>query len=69
MELPPYQADTICPKCGHDKVGTQYQPPFHDSCFDTQCPEKEPERLERRCERCRFAWPQATVPPPLLSRG
>ena len=60
-----FNSAATCPKCGHDTVGTQYQAPHHAACDDT-CRDKKPERLERRCERCRYWWDErcADVPAP-----
>ncbi len=58
--LPEYQPEASCPMCGHEKVGTQYQSAVHPRC-DSECFDKRPEYLERRCERCRYSWEEATI--------
>jgi hypothetical protein len=60
--LTPFNPDSTCPKCGHDTVNTQYQAPYHSACDDT-CRDKKPERLERRCDRCRYWWGEAVLDP------
>lgn len=50
-----YNPDASCPKCGHDKVGTEYVPERQKrSPGDWREPYHE--HQERRCERCRYAW-------------
>lgn len=58
--MPPFDAASICPKCGHDKVNTVYQESRHPSCDDF-CRDKLPERLERWCDRCRYRWAEACI--------
>lgn len=58
--MAPFNPDATCPKCGHDKVGTLHQEPLHQSC-DPSCRDNLPERLQRRCERCRYDWNEAVI--------
>lgn len=61
---PQYNPDATCPKCRHDDVSTRWQdakePCRHPSCLtrSDDCA-GWPERLQRRCERCRFGWFEA----------
>lgn len=60
MSLPMFDPSTPCPKCGYGTVGVQYQPEAHLAC-KWPCKDQKPERLERRCERCRFSWDEAVI--------
>lgn len=62
--LDPFDPDQLCPKCGHDRIHTSYQP---DSSH-YECPigkrlrsSHAAEHLERRCLRCHFVWEQLVV--------
>lgn len=68
VELPPFNADATCPKCGHDDVDTWYQLTAH--CHGKGwCAAREAhylarkcceaEHLHRICKRCRFGWAEA----------
>lgn len=61
MTLPPFGADAKCPKCGHDKIVTQYHGP--DSCrWDAYCPGRGgPEHLKRKCIQCFYTWAKETL--------
>lgn len=64
-DVKPYDATSVCPKCGHDKVGTRYEGPIEqDPCwYDRKYKPvgkwPEAEYQHRTCERCRYEWPQS----------
>ena len=55
-----FNADAICPKCGHDQVGVFwcaggcYTFRQQDECCKT-------EHLHRTCQRCRYTWCEACL--------
>ena len=61
MRLGRYNPDAICPKCGHDEVGTFH----HDSSspMDKFWPDLEDrEYLSRTCRRCHYEWAECPTP-------
>lgn len=62
--LPPFSGDDpTCVKCGKAGARTNYRPPL-DTVADLWDPDRFPvkgEYLERKCRRCDYAWPEATV--------
>ncbi|MFJ3812246.1 hypothetical protein ACIPWE_38525 [Streptomyces sp. NPDC090073] len=66
--LPPYSGeDTACPKCGYDQARTTYRAPRPRSLWEwndqTTTRGPLPERLQRNCSRCDYAWDEALDPP------
>lgn len=63
-KLLPFDPDAKCPKCGNTEVetdhvekgtGSRYAP-----CVECRKYERA-EHLDRRCSRCGYTWPEATV--------
>lgn len=50
----PFDPEARCPKCGHDGLFTRWCAPAK-GCGHS-CHPSAPERMLRRCERCRFDW-------------
>lgn len=67
--LPPYSGpQVVCAKCSHVGAFTEHHAagtPGRTLGSDTRWGRVAslPERLERRCERCDFAWDEALCPP------
>src|SRR5258708_6155054 len=71
----PFDPKAVCPKCGCEDVATRHVPgkatEYASRCFcdETQKPyvDREnrwrgtAEHLERRCSRCGYLWPEATL--------
>lgn len=57
-----YNPDRKCPKCGHNKIDTQY-------CYSAEtCPAyrmiknfAEGEHIHKTCTRCKFQWPEKCI--------
>lgn len=61
-KLPPYNEDSLCPKCGHDKATTVYQEEVSYRVF--ACNNRtQNEHLHRRCTRCHYSWCEDIVRP------
>ncbi|WP_228994734.1 hypothetical protein [Streptomyces sp. DH8] len=65
--LPPFTGDdAVCPKCSHFETFTRYRPAKSMIVEDFNGEPRRgplPERLERECARCDFAWDEALLPP------
>ncbi|WP_019548574.1 hypothetical protein [Streptomyces sulphureus] len=65
--LPPYSGEeTPCPKCRYPEAYTLYrsatQAVLDEFNGRLQRRGPLPERLERQCQRCDYAWDEALVP-------
>lgn len=66
-KLTPFDASSVCPKCGHDDIDTRYEGPIEDDpCWYDRTynpvgkwPRKE--YMHRTCERCKYQWPEAVI--------
>ncbi|MEU6628384.1 hypothetical protein ABZ905_08830 [Streptomyces parvus] len=65
--LPPFTGDdAVCPMCSHFETLTRYRPAKGMVVEDFNGKPRRgplPERLERECGRCDFAWDEALLPP------
>ncbi|WP_439082125.1 hypothetical protein [Streptomyces sp. WL006] len=66
--LPPFTGEgAVCPKCSHPETFTHYRPSMSSQVLEdfNGKPRRGPlpERLERECVRCDFAWDEALRPP------
>ncbi|MFD3978326.1 hypothetical protein ACFWR6_07035 [Streptomyces griseus] len=66
--LPPFTGDdAVCPKCSHFEMLTRYRPAKSSQVVEefNGKPRRGPlpERLERECGRCDFAWDEALLSP------
>lgn len=62
--LEPFDARQLCPKCGHDRIHTSYEPDTsHFECpIGTRLRTSHGgEHLVRRCLRCHHVWEQRCV--------
>lgn len=62
-DLPMYGSIIACPKCGNEKVNTQYHPHgvLSEPCgtrFGWPNIQNLGEHLCRKCTRCRYGWPE-----------
>ena len=51
-----YDPAALCPKCGHDDVGSYYDL----GCRASGCRD-HPERIDRHCRRCHYEWSESPV--------
>jgi hypothetical protein len=72
MNLPPFNPDTTCPKCGHDDVLMIYVS-GHRAWDSPRCglvsTDKYQEHMDRCCQRCHYEWPTAVIAPATEARG
>lgn len=68
-DLPPFDEDATCPKCGHDDVAVIYEANTHYRiCEQHNAPTlTQPaccryEHFHRVCQRCRYLWAEACIP-------
>lgn len=54
-DLPPFDPDACCPKCGWDRVVTEHKG-GHTPSLNYPGAFFSPEQFVRRCERCQYAW-------------
>lgn len=59
---PPFDPNAVCPKCGHEDVGTAHYEAGRGPSMAASYV-FEPERLHRTCRRCHFDWPEAVLTP------
>lgn len=59
-KLPPYKADTTCPKCAYGEVGTTH---YGNGCTDADCSMCDREHLRRICRGCGYQWAEAPIEP------
>lgn len=67
--LGPFEPAQICPKCGHERVLTEYRPnTSHFGCYagERLGTGRAGEHLERSCARCHAKWEQRCVDLPEL---
>lgn len=69
VDLPPYNPEATCPKCGHDDVHTRYEPTAHHHSCQVREMVTDPvcctaEHMERTCRRCGYQWPEACMAAP-----
>ena len=69
----PFDPTAICPKCCHDRIGSEHhsevlpfafwEMPWHSGGegFMRQIRQYEPERIKRTCGRCGYEWPERVV--------
>lgn len=61
-ELPAFNPEAACPKCGHADVSVLYQ---DSGCpYPYTCGEMAPfgsEHLDRTCQRCHHRWAEAVI--------
>ncbi|KAB2976015.1 hypothetical protein F8R89_30885 [Streptomyces sp. SS1-1] len=64
ITLPPYSGDdATCIKCGDVGARTTYKEFGEPGHGQVGTPDKFPERLERKCNRCDYRWNEALNPP------
>jgi hypothetical protein len=63
MNLPPYNAEATCPKCGHDVVKTSYQPRGCSTPAHCGVRWDGPEHHDRNCQRCHYEWAESVIAP------
>lgn len=57
MSLTRFDPDRVCPKCGHDDVGTLYLTSTAAfACRALRHQHLDREHLHRTCQRCRYEW-------------
>lgn len=62
-QLPPFSGDdAVCPKCSNEGAYTEHKPAGEPRSGEF-AGIGQPERLERRCDRCGFVWDEALNPP------
>lgn len=61
--LPPFDPDAACPKCGHDRVSARYR------VWTGAFTQKQREWICRQCERCGFLWDEACLPGSTVDRS
>lgn len=54
--LPPFDAASLCPKCGHDDIGARHVPAC--GCSRDDC---KGEHIARNCRRCQFEWAEGAL--------
>lgn len=61
--LPAFSAESRCPKCGHDDIGTAYRRSAYDCPYGRKCGASmgEGEHLDRNCRRCHYQWAEAVI--------
>jgi hypothetical protein len=60
-ELPKYQRNRRCPKCGERGAATFYR--RNDLEAAPMAPRCEGERLERTCQNCQYEWNEKVIKP------
>lgn len=61
-QLPPYNPEAKCPKCGHDRVTTYWVSLEDSDKYDEwHCDGNKQEHHNRTCERCRFSWAESVL--------
>jgi predicted nucleic-acid-binding Zn-ribbon protein len=67
VKLPKFNAESTCPKCGHDDVSVRYRGPIDDDVlwYDRKYRPvgkwPEHEYLHRTCKSCAYDWPEAAA--------
>lgn len=58
LDLPPFNPDATCPKCGHDTITCQWR-----TASGPVTGHRPPadEWLSRRCDRCGYIWDEACI--------
>ena len=61
----PYNPESKCPKCGHDKVSIKYCTKYFSDCpvlLDLHRTIKVfTEHFDRECQRCGYTWFERTL--------
>jgi C4-type Zn-finger protein len=57
MNLPPFNPEATCPKCGHDQINCRWR--VAEGPLAHKAP--APEWLSRYCTRCGYIWDESVL--------